>query len=334
MRRRAFGILIGSLATTPAMRPSPVSAQQGDSVRRLGILLPYAESDAESRSNLAVLSKELTRLGWNEGRNLRIDVRWSGGDSAKVPFLAREIVADRPDVILSRSLQATAALARETRTIPIIFVVVSDPVGDGLVDSFARPGRNVTGFTNVEASLCGKWLQLLKEIKPGITRVAVVYGPATAASGGAYYLRLAEEAAATLALKIVATPIRDGAEIGDAISAFAGAGGGGLLVTPDATTTLHRAAIFAAAARHKLPAVYAFRYFTAEGGLASYGTDVEDLYRRASTYVDRVLRGAKPNDLPVQAPVKFDMAINLKTAKALGLTIPPSLLARADEIIE
>ena len=225
-------------------------------------------------------------------------------------------------------------LLQETRTIPIVFVVVSDPVGDGLVDSMARPGGNVTGFTNVEASLGGKWLELLRDISPRISRVAVMFDPKTAAGGGAYYMRLVKEAAASLAVNVAATPVQDGADIERAIEVFTREADGALIVTPDVTTTIHRAVIIAAAAQHRLPAVYPFRYVAAEGGLASYGVDVVDLYRRATGYVDRILKGEKPSDLPVQAPTRFELVINLKTAKALGLTVPPTLIARADEVIE
>lgn len=331
MRRRTFIALLGSV---PASLAHDVNGQTPDSLRRLGILLPYSEGDAKSLGHLALLREELAKLGWSDGRNLKIEIHWTAGDANRIMTFAREVVASRPNVILTRSTLATAAVLRETQAIPIVFVVVSDPVGDGFVSSMARPGGNLTGFTNVEASLCGKWLQLLKEIDPRTTRVAVMYGPKTSAGGGSYYLRLAEEAAAPTAVKVVAMPVQEAAEVSREVDAFAKEAGGALLVTPDATTTSLRSTIFSAAARTKLPAVYPFRDFTAEGGLISYGTDVADQYRKAAVYVDRILRGAKPADLPVQAPAKFELVINMKTAKGLGLTIPPAILARADEVIE
>jgi putative ABC transport system substrate-binding protein len=331
MKRRALFVLLGSVSATLT---HAAGAQTQDGPRRLGILIPYSESDRETRSHLATFKEELARLGWTDGRNLRIDIRWTGGDANRIPMLARELVASGPDVILARSTLATAALLRETRTIPIIFVIVSDPIGDGFVSSMARPGGNATGFTNVEASLAGKWLQLLKEIDPRMTRVAVLYGPKTSAGNGSYYLRLVEEAAASMSVKVIAAPVEDVGEAERRLETFAKEPNGALLVTPDATTTLLRSTILAAAGHRNLPAVYAFRDFTAEGGLASYGIDVADEYRRAAKYVDRILRGAQANDLPVQAPTKFELVVNMKTAKALGLTIPASILARADEVIE
>jgi putative ABC transport system substrate-binding protein len=268
------------------------------------------------------------------GRNVRIDTRWAAGDVARIRTLAKELVALQPDVILARGAPVTIALLQETRTVPMVFVVVSDPVGDGIVASFAHPGGNATGFTNVEASLGGKWLEVLKEIAPGVARVAVMFDPKTSAGGGSYYLRLVEGAAASIAVQMIATPIQDAAEIERAMDVFSREPNGGLLVMPDVTTNTHRELIIATAARHRLPAVYPFRNFVAEGGLASYGVDIPDLYRRAATHVDRILRGAKPSELPVQAPVKFELALNLKTARALGLEVPPMLLARADEVIE
>jgi putative ABC transport system substrate-binding protein len=300
----------------------------------MGVLLPYGEGDTRSQGHLALLRDELAKLGWSDGRNLKIEIHWTGGDRDRTVTLAREMVASRPNVILTRSTLATSAVLRETRTIPIVFVVVSDPVGDGFVSSMARPGGNVTGFTNVEASLFAKWLQLLKEIDPRTSRVAVMYGPSTSAGGGSYYLRLAGEGAAMTAVEVVAMPVQEAAEVDRMIGAFTQQSGGALMVTPDATTTRLRAAILSAAARASLPAVYPFRDFTAEGGLMSYGTDVADQYRKAASYLDRLLRGAKPADLPVEQPTRYELVINLKAARALGLTIPTSMLNQADEIIE
>lgn len=331
MRRRTLVAGLCSIFTIPA---HTAAAQTVDGLRRLGILLPYGESDVKSQGHLALLREELARLGWSDGRNLKIESRWTGGDASRTMPLAREVVASRPDVILARSTSVTAAVLRETRAIPTVFVVVSDPVGDGFVASMARPGGNVTGFTNVEASLCGKWVQLLKEVDPRATRIAVLYGPKTSAGGGSYYLRLAEEAAASTAVKVVAMPVEEAVDADRGIDAFAKEAGGALLVTPDATTTRLRPTIVSATARTGLSAIYPFRDFAAEGGLISYGTDVADQYRKAAIYVDRIFRGAKPADLPVVQPTKFELVLNLKTAKALGLTISPSILANADEVIE
>ena len=331
MKRRTFGAVLGGIATAWAR---PGVAQTPKDPRRLTVLIPYGQGDVRSQEHLTLLREELARLGWGIGRNLDIEVRWTAGDATRTAALAREAVASRPDVILTRSTVVTAAALRETRSIPIVFVVVSDPVGDGFVSSLARPGGNVTGFTNVEASLCSKWVQLLKEVDPRATRIAVVYGPRTSAGGGSYYLRLAEEAAVPTGVRIVAMPVQDAVEVDQAIAAFATEPGGALLATPDATTTRFRPAIVAATTRLKVPAIYPFRDFAVEGGLMSYGTDVADQYRKAAIYVDRILRAAQPADLPVVQPTKFELVINMNTAKALGLAIPPSILARADEVIE
>lgn len=336
MKRRILIALLGGASTILAR---PVGAQTAgtqtpDGQRRLAVVLPYGEGDAKSQGHLALLGEELAKLGWSDGRNLRIEIRWTGGDASRTTMLARELVAYRPDVILARSTAVTAAVLRETQAIPTVFVVVSDPVGDGFVASMARPGGNVTGFTNVEASLCSKWVQLLREVDPSATRIAVLYGPKTSAGGGSYYLRLAQEAVASTAVSIVALPVQDAVDADHGIDAFAKEAGGALLVTPDATTTRLRSTIVAAATRTKLPAIYPFRDFAAEGGLMSYGTDVADQFRKAAVYVDRLLRGAKPADLPVVQPTKFELVINLRTAKALGLAIPALILAHADEVIE
>ena len=331
MKRRTLGVLLGGFSATLARTGS---AQTRDGLRRLGVLLPYGEADAKSQGHLALLREQLGKLGWSDGRTLKIDVRWTGGEASATGKFAREVVEARPDVILARSTLVTAAILRETHTIPTVFVVVSDPVGDGFVSSLSRPGRNATGFTNVEASLCGKWVQLLTEIDPRATRIAVLYGPKTSAGGGSYYLRLAEEAVASTAIKVVAMPIQEAIDADRGIDAFAKEVGGALVVTPDATTVRLRSAIVSATARARLSAIYPFREFAAEGGLISYGTDVTDQFRKAAIYVDRILRGARPADLPVVQPTKFELVVNLKTAKALGLTVPPSILANADELIE
>jgi putative ABC transport system substrate-binding protein len=265
---------------------------------------------------------------------VRFDTRWAAGDVDRIRTYAKELVALQPDVILARTTPVTAALLQETRTIPIVFVGPSDPIGAGFAASMARPGGNATGFTNVEASLGGKWVELLKEINPRTARIAVMFDPKTSPGGGSFYLRLVQDAARSIAVETAAIPVHDAAEIARAIEAIAREPGSGLLVTPDVTTHTNRALIISLAARHSLPAVYAYQFYVGEGGLASYGIDVVDLYRRAATYVDRILRGEKPDQLAVQAPVKFQLAINLKAARALGLAVPPGLLAIADEVIE
>jgi putative ABC transport system substrate-binding protein len=331
MRRREFIKLLGSAA---AAWPRAASSQQPERMRRIGALIPLAESDAEAQTEVTAFREGLQQLGWMDGRNARIDIRWAAGDVGRIRTYAKELVALQPDVILARTTPVTAALLQETRTIPIVFVGPSDPVGAGFAASMARPGGNATGFTNVEASLGGKWVEVLKEINPRIARIAVMFDPKTSPSGGAFYLHLVQDAARSIAVETIAIPVHNAAEIERAIETFARELHGGLLVQPDVTTHNNRALIISLAARHRLPAVYAYPYYVTEGGLAAYGVDVVDLYRRAATYVDRILRGEKPDQLAVQAPVKFDLAINLKTAKSLGLDVPPTLLARADEVIE
>jgi putative ABC transport system substrate-binding protein len=332
MKRRQFITLLGGTAVA---RPLVARAQQpADGLRQIGVLLPFAESDAESRTHLDILRERLQQLGWTDGGNVRVVLRWGAGDIARIGALAKELVALKPDVILARSTPVTKSILHESTTIPIVFVVVSDPVGDGLVASIARPGGNVTGFTNVEASLGGKWLEVLKETSPAVKRVAIIFDPKTSPGGGTYYLQLVESAAASIAIKASPTPVHNPGDIERAIAALAQEPHGGLVVLPDVTTGAHRALIVALAARHRLPAVYSYRYIAAEGGLCSYGVDVGDLFRRAATYLDRILRGEELRNLPVQGPTKFELVINLKTAKALGLEIPPTLLGLADEVIE
>ena len=331
MKRRGFITLVGGAVVT---WPLAVRAQQDIRVRRIGVLVPFAENDAVTQAEVSAFRDVLQQLGWTNGRNMRIDYRWAGRELGSIRTSAKELVALQPDVILARTTPVTAALLQETRSLPVVFVVVSDPVGDALVTSLARPGGNATGFTNVEATLGGKWLELLKEINPRITRVAVMFGAKTSPGGGSYYLNLVKDAAASIAVKVIATPVQDAGEIEHAIGAFTGEPNGALIVTPDITTTGHRQLIISLAAGHRLPAIYPYSFVVAEGGLISYGVDVTDLYRRAASYVDRILRGEKPSELPVQSPTKFELAINLKTVKALGLHVPPSLLARADEVIE
>ncbi|MBI2751172.1 MAG: ABC transporter substrate-binding protein [Burkholderiales bacterium] len=303
-------------------------------MKRIGVLVPFAESDGESRTLVAAFREKLQQLGWTDGHNLRIDTRWASGGVGQIRTFAKELVELKPEVIIVRSTPVTAALLKETRTIPIVFTAVSNPVSDGLVASLARPGGNVTGFTQVESSLGSKWLELLKEVSPRVTRVAVMFNPKTAGGGGSYYLRFVEDAAASIAMKMTAARIQDAGEIERAIDAFTREPNGGLIVLPDFTTVAHRELIVSLAARHRLPAVYPFRAFGTNGGLVTYGIDLIDMFRRAAEYVDRILRGARPSELPVQGPVKFELVINLKTAKAIGLTIPQSILVRADDVIQ
>jgi putative tryptophan/tyrosine transport system substrate-binding protein len=329
MRRREFIAALGSAAVG---WPLAARAQQPEPMRRIGVLMGSAESDRDRQAFVAAFREELQTLGWAENRNIRIDTRWAPPDGEAIR-LAMELVALQPDLILSHNTPTTAALLQQTRTIPVVFAVVSDPVGSGFVASFPRPGGNVTGFTNIEPTAIGKWLELLKEVAPRVARVALLFNPATAPFAE-YYLSPFKAAAASLALDAIAARVRDTSELKSAIAVQARAPNGGLVVMTDSFVVAHRAEIISLAARYRLPAVYPFRFFAEHGGLLSYGNDLVDSFRRAAIYADRILKGAKPSELPVQAPVKFELVINLKTAKALGLDIPPTLLARADEVIE
>jgi putative ABC transport system substrate-binding protein len=331
MKRRAFIRLLGGAA---AAWPIVARAQQSDGMKRIGVLMGYAESDREGQIRITAFREGLQKLGWAEGRNLRIDTRWAtAGDAEAHPRSAKELVALRPDLILSHNTPTTAALLRETRTIAIVFASVSDPVGSGFVASFPRPGGNVTGFTNIEPTIAGKSLELLKEIAPTVERVALLFNPATAPYAEVFFTPF-KAAAASFAVEAIKAPIRDASELESVIAEQARAPNGGLVAMTDSFLTVHRVEITSLAARYRLPAVYPFRYFTEVGGLMSYGSDQTDNIRRAAIYADRILKGAKPSELPVQAPVKFDLVINLKTAKALGLDVPLSLQQRADEVIE
>ena len=329
MQRREFIRLLGGTAVA---WPLAARAQQADRVRHIGVLMGYAEDDPETKVRLAAFRERLEKRGWFEGRNIQIDTRFGAASADKYEPLAKELVATHPDVILAHTTQVAAALQRESRAIPIVFVNVSDPIGSGLVASLARPGGNFTGVLQYEASVVGKWLAMLKEIAPHLERVAVVANPKTCPYD--YFLRAAEAAAPSLAIKIVSSPVATATDFEHAINSFAAVPNGGLLLPADATVVMQRDLIFALAARHKLPAVYAFQFMVATGGLMSYGTDQPETFRLAASYVDRVLRGDKPADLPVQAPTKFETTINLKTAKALDITFPPGLLVAADEVIE
>jgi putative ABC transport system substrate-binding protein len=306
--------------------------QQGERVRRIGVLVGYDENDPEGQLRYSVLTQALADLGWADGHDVRMDFRWPGSDINRTRALAQELVGLQPDIIVTAATPATIAVQRETRTIPIIFVNVFDPVASGLVARLDRPSGNITGFAIWEASLGGKWLELLSEIAPGLKRAAIMFNPDTAPVST--YVPSFETAARSLKVALIIAPVHSDAEIETAIAALGGELGSGLVVLGDVFTLAHRAPIISAAARNNVPAVYLNSFFVRDGGLLSYGPDAADIWRRAVTYVDRILRGAKPADLPVQFPTKYEMAVNLKTAKALGLTIPPSLLAIADEVIE
>jgi ABC-type uncharacterized transport system substrate-binding protein len=331
MNRRAFITLLGGATVA---WPLAARAQQPERMRRIGVLMGYAENDREGQTFVAALREGLQKLGWAEDRNIRIDFRWAAAsDVESMQRFAKELVALQPDLILSSTTPTTAALLQQTRTIPIVFATVADPVGSGFVASFPRPGGNVTGFVVFEASLAGKWLELLKEIVPRVNRITFLFNPATA-TYAEFYLNPFKAAAESFAVEAIAAPVRDRSELESVVSAQAREPNGGLIVMPDSFTDLHRAEIASLAARYRLPAVYPRRIFTEVGGLLSYGIDQLDNFRLAATYADRILKGEKPSELPVQAPVKFELVINLKTAKALGLDVPWILQQRADEVIE
>ena len=328
IRRRYFIAGLGCAAAWPLA----ARAQQGERVRRIGVLMPYDENDPVTKSNLSALTQGLADLGWTDGRNVRMDIRWAGGDIIRIRALAAELVGLQPDIILAGSTPATVALQRETRTIPIVLASVADPVASGIVTRLDRPSGNFTGFANYEATLSGKWLELLSEIAPGLNRAASMFNSNTVTASA--YMPSLEKAARSLKVELITAPVRDEVEIETAIIALGREPGGGLVVMTDIFMTMHRPPIILAAARNNVPAIYSRSYFAREGGLLSYGADPIDPVRRAATYVDRILRGAKPAELPVQLPTKFEMAVNLKTAKALGLAVPQSILLRADEVIE
>jgi len=331
VKRRAFITLLGAGA---AAWPLAVRAQQTERVRRIGVLMGWPESDSEAQSEFAAFVQELRKLGWADGRNLRIDSRWAmPAHPESMHRFAKELVALQPELILSQSTPATAALLQQTRTIPIIFAIVADPIGSGFVVSFPRPGGNATGFAVTEPTQAGKWVELLKEIAPRVTRVAALFNPAMA-TFAEFWLKPFKAAAASFAVEAILAPVHDMSELESVIAAQAREPNTGLFVMPDAFIITYRAEVTSLAARYRLPAVYAFRFFTEAGGLLSYGEDLTDNFRRAATYADRILKGEKPSELPVQAPVKFQLVINLKAAKGLGLTVPQTLLVTADELIE
>jgi ABC-type uncharacterized transport system substrate-binding protein len=329
IRRRDFVTLLVSAAAWPLA----ARAQQGERMRRIGVLMAMAENE-EGRARIAAFRDELHRLGRVEGRNIQIEIRWAAGDEAKLQHLAKELVSLKPDVILANTTPAARALQQHTSEIPAVFVLVADPVGDRLVTSLARPGGNLTGFTSSEFSLGSKWLEIFKECVPSVRRVAMLFNPSTAPGGGWPYVHAAEAVASSFAVQIVGTPAADGEEIERVLDQFARQPNSGLIVVADAFTTARAGLIVGRAAHNQLPALYPLRLFATAGGLLSYGIDSIGPFRQAASYVDRVLKGEKPAELPVQAPTKFELVINLKTAKVLGHTIPPTLLARADEVIE
>ena len=334
MRRREFIKLLGGAAATPAMLYSPAArAQQAGGMRQIGVLMAFAESDPEGLGFVAAFQDELQKLGWTDGGNIRIDNRWSSLDTELIQRFAKDLVAQQPAVILSSSTITTQSLQQQTRTIPIVFANVVDPIGSGFVESLPRPIGNITGFMNLEDAIAGKWLELLKEIAPRVTRVAFLFNPATAPFAQ-YYLNRFNAAAATLGVEAIAARVNDISVLESVVAALAREANGGLIAMPDTFLIRHRAEVISLAARYRLPAVYPYRFFTEAGGLLSYGNIVVDNYRRAASYVDRILKGAKPSELPVQAPVKFEMTINIKTAKALGLDVPSFLQQRADEVVD
>jgi ABC-type uncharacterized transport system substrate-binding protein len=329
MKRREFITLLGGATCA---WPLTARAQRPERVRRIGVFMRLSESDPVTKGYLTALSGALAPLGWSENRNLQLEKRLTGGDDATTNAAAAELVRLNPDVILAHGTETSRIMQQHTRTIPLVFTTVTDPVGSGLVASLARPGGNITGFTNFEFSMAGKWLELLKEVAPTVRNVTVLFNPDNAGMPG--QLSATARAAPALGLQLSEARVRNRSEIERAIDGLGAAPNAGLLVLPEFLTTGHRDVITGLAARHRLPAVYSHRYFIESGGLLYYGADTDDQYRRAATYIDRILRGEKTSDLPIQQPIKFELLVNLKAAKALGLTVPPSLLATADEVIE
>jgi len=329
IRRRELIAALGGVAAWPLA----ARAQQAEQIRRIAMLSGLTASDPEAQARLAAFHQGLKEVGWTAGRNLRIDFRWSSGDTAETRTLARELVELKPELIIGMTTPAVAALVKETKTIPIVFAGIVDPVGRGFVSNMARPGGNVTGILNFEFSMGGKWLETLKQIAPAVRRVALLFNPETAPFAPSF-VRVIENSATSFAVEPTADSVYDTAQLERVMTDLAAKPGGGLIVLPDVFTVGHRDLIIGLAARHRVPAVYPLRAFAVSGGLISDSGDTSDILRRTASYVDRILKGAKPDDLPVQSPTKFELVINLKTAKSLGLEIPPMLLARADEVIE
>jgi putative ABC transport system substrate-binding protein len=330
MRRREFITFLGGAA---AAWPPTARAQQSERVPNIGVLMPYAENDPESSQRVTALHQGLQQLGWMDGRNVRIRHRWFASDAESRRKFASELVELRPDVILTETTPVTAAVLRETHTIPVVFMQVADPVGSGFVASFPRPGGNATGFNAYPLTIASKWLELLMEIVPRTVRVMFLFNPPTAPYAQSMFEPF-KAAASAIGVEIIATPVHDPAELEPVIATFASEPDGGLIVLPSAFMITYRDLVVTLAARYHLPAIYSFRHYARAGGLISYGNNPADQYRQAATYIDRILRGAKPADLPVQTSVKYELIVNLKTAKAMGLPIPESLLLRADEVIE
>jgi putative ABC transport system substrate-binding protein len=329
VKRRQFIALLGGAATA---WPLAARAQQREKMRRVGVLLPFSSDDAESQTRMGAFLQTLALSGWTIGRNVQIDTRWGARDAERIHRYALELAALAPDVILAHGISTVGPLRQATRTVPIVFPVMADPVGLGLVASLARPGGNVTGFISWEFNFSGKWLELLKQVAPDVTRVAVLRD--TAIGTGTSQFAVIQALAPSLRMEVSPVDVRDTSDIEQAVATFARSPNGGLIATAGSATARHRDLIIALAARHKLPAIYFERNFVAAGGLISYGPDYVDQYRQAAHYVDRLLKGEKPADLPVQAPTKYQLVVNLKTAKTLGLDLPASVLARADEVIE
>jgi putative ABC transport system substrate-binding protein len=330
VRRREFIALIGAVAAWPLA----ARAQQDKELRRIGILMQVGDNDTEAQARIKVFEATLARLGWSNGHNIRLEYRWAEGNDDRAQKSAKELVELGQDVIVGQGTISVRALSRATDTIPVVFLQVTNPVGAGFVTSLAHPTGNITGFSMYEPDMATKWLGILKEIAPDVTRVGIIYNPETAPGRGVFFQGAIEAVSPSLALKPFAVPVHDAGEIERAIAAVAQQPNGGLLVPPDATTYVHAELVARLTAEHRLPAIFSQRFFTTAGGLACYGVDTVELFRQTAVYVDRILRGAKPSDLPVQAPTKFELIINVKAAKAIGLTVPPTLLASADEVIE
>ena len=332
MKRRAFVMLLSGVGAW-LLAPCAATAQPSDRIRRIAMLGGFAANDPEAQRRVAAFQQGLKELGWTESRNVSIEFRWGTGAAPQMRKFARELIDLKPDLIVGMTTPAVAALVQETNIIPILFVNIVDPLGRGFVSNMAQPGGNVTGFLNFEFSMGGKWLETLKQMAPAVKRAALLFNPDTAPFAGSF-VRVIEDAAPSFGIEPIATVAHDDRELERTVADFAAKPAGGLIILPDSFTTGHRDLIVVLAARYRLPAVYPLRVFAASGGLISDGVDPTDIFRRAASYVDRILKGTNPGDLPLQAPTKFELVINLKTANALGLTVPPMLLARADEVIE